>query len=556
MSKSIKVFFSSIYTAAKAAPLVVPAWITTVLCGVPGHLSAQTTEISKVVAYDGDASDLLGASISVSGNTMVAGAPLDDHGGGVDAGAAYVHVRWNATSWTSDWKLVASDGQPDDQFGTSVSMSGDAVIVGAPLADQGSGPDAGAAYVYVRSGATGWWTEQAKLVASDGQPLDQFGKSVSICGDTAIVGAWKDYGPSGWEEGSAYVFVRIGTTWTEQARLVASDPRSWSDFGYSVAICGDTAIVGAMGQEPSSGSGLRTGAAYVFVRTGTQWTEQAKLIASDGDDSDRFGASVSISHDTAVVGAEVDDHGGAIDSGSAYVFVRSGTTWAEQAKLAASDPQFGDWFGNSVAVSGDTAVVGAWYDDHAGGQDAGSAYVFVRSGTSWTLQRHLMASDATAWDNFGSSVALSGGTTVVGARYDDTTRGPNVGSAYVFDAEYCQLDLGFQGPGNAVASMCGDGLNAGKSSDYEIAGAPANAAGVLLISLEGFADAAVLGGTLVSFGGFVLQAPMLAGPAGDAAITFTGFGVPFDLVYQSVLLDPAAPKGLAFTGAILAQFGR
>ncbi len=219
--------------------------------------------------------------------------------------------------------------------------------------------------------------------------------------------------------------VAAGAT-TEQAKLTASDGAISDLFGYSVSISGDTAVVGADGDDDN---GTDSGSAYVFVRSGTTWSQQAKLTASDGAEGDLFGWSVSISGDTAVVGAHYDDDNG-LNSGSAYVFVRSGTTWTEEAKLTASDGAEDDFFGRSVSVSGDTAVVGAYGDDDYGSY-SGSAYVFVRSGTTWSEEAKLTASDGAAHDLFGISVSISGGTAVVGAHYDDDNAF-NSGSAYVY----------------------------------------------------------------------------------------------------------------------------
>ena len=210
--------------------------------------------------------------------------------------------------------------------------------------------------------------ESAKLLASDGAAGDVFGFEVAVSGDTAVVGAFRD-DDKGTESGSAYVFVRSGTTWTQQAKLLASDGAAGDEFGFSVAVSGDTAVVGAFRDDDK---GTESGSAYVFVRSGTTWTQQAKLLASDGRLFDIFGISIAVSGDTVVVGASFDDDNGSA-SGSAYVFARSGTTWTQQAKLLASDGAFFDTFGTSVAVSGDTAVVGAFRDDDKG-TDSGSAW--------------------------------------------------------------------------------------------------------------------------------------------------------------------------------------
>ena len=213
-------------------------------------------------------------------------------------------------------------------------------------------------------------TEQAKLTASDAAGGVLFGDSVAISGGTAVVDAYRD-DDGGNQSGSAYVFVRSGGTWSEQTKLMASDAAADDYFGWSVAISGDTVVVGA---RLDNDGGPFSGSAYVFVRSSGSWSQQAKLTASDAAAEDQFGYSVAVSGDTAVVGNRGDADGG-LDSGSAYVFVRSGTTWSQQAKLTASDAAADDFFGDSVAVSGDTAVVGAPWDDDAG-LNSGSAYVF------------------------------------------------------------------------------------------------------------------------------------------------------------------------------------
>ena len=209
-------------------------------------------------------------------------------------------------------------------------------------------------------------TEQTKLTASDAAADDLFGYSVSISGDYAIVGSYFD-DDAGSSSGSAYIFVRTGTTWSEQAKLTASDAAADDLFGYSVSISGDYAIVGA---ERNDDVGSNSGSAYIFVRTGTTWSEQAKLTASDAATNDNFGLRVSISGGYAIVGAYLNDDAGS-SSGSAYIFVRTGTTWSEQAKLTASDAATNDNFGISVSISGGFAIVGARKND-----DAGSAYIY------------------------------------------------------------------------------------------------------------------------------------------------------------------------------------
>lgn len=384
-------------------------------------------EQAKLTASDAATDDKFGISVALSGDTAVIGAWGDDTQAGVDAGAAYVFVR-SGTSWIQQAKLTASDAAAYDVFGYSVAVSGETAVVGALGDSHAGGTVAGSAYVFVRSGTS--WIQQAKLTASDAAASDNFGNSVALEGDTALVGTVWDDNAGGLDSGSAYVFVRSGTSWTQQAKLIASDAATNDLFGTSVALSGNTAVVGA--REDNHSGGTDAGSAYVFVRSGTSWTQQAKLTASDAATDDWFGVSVALSGDTAVVGTIGDDHSGGTNAASAYVFARSGTSWSEQAKLTASDAATDDGFGCSVALLGDTAVVGARGDSHAGGAIAGSAYVFVRSGTSWTQQAKITASDAAQYDVFGESVALSDDTAVVGADYDDHATVTNAGAAYVF----------------------------------------------------------------------------------------------------------------------------
>ena len=218
------------------------------------------------------------------------------------------------------------------------------------------------------------WTNEQKLTASDGATYDYFGNSVSIDGDYAVIGAWKD-GDNWSMFGSAYIFHKSGTTWTEQAKITALDGAAEDYFGYSVSISGDYAVIGAW---KDGDHGYWSGSAYIFHRSGTSWTQQIKLTAPDAAAGDWFGYSVSISEDYAVIGAHWDDDNGA-NSGSAYIFLRSGTTWTQQAKLTASDGAAEDEFGRSVSIDGDYVVVGACHDDDDG-TDSGSAYIFHRSG--------------------------------------------------------------------------------------------------------------------------------------------------------------------------------
>ena len=331
----------------------------------------------------------------------------------------------NPFTWSQQAKLTASDAAASDDFGASVAVSGDTAAVGAPF-DDDAGSSSGSAYVFVR-GST--WSQQAKLTASDAAVSDRFGKSIAVSGDTAAVGAPFD-DDAGSSSGSAYVFVRSGSTWSQQAKLTADDGAAFDEFGASVAVSGNTAVVGAPFDDDAGNS---SGSAYVFVRSGSTWIQQAKLTASDAAASDRFGTSIALSGDTVVVGANRADPEGKTNAGAAYVFVRSGSTWGQQAKLTAGDGAAFDRFGRSVAISGDTVVAGANRADLGATTDAGAAYVFVRSDSTWTQQAKLTASDVEDYDLFGRSTGISGDTIAVGSHFhkDDGTSA-FTGSVYVF----------------------------------------------------------------------------------------------------------------------------
>ncbi len=382
-------------------------------------------EQQKLTATNGSASDFFGDSVAISGDTAIVGAPGNNIGGNSRQGSANIFIRSGAT-WTQQQRLTAADGAADDLFGTSVAISGDTVVAGA-YCDIGGNADQGAAYVFVRNGST--WTQQQKLTASDGAAGANFTR-VAISGDTVVVGAFlHDIGGNA-DQGATYVFARTGATWTQQQKLTASDGATFDHFGVSVAISGDTAVVGAYKNDIDGNADQ--GAAYVFTRSGATWTQQQKLTASDGAADDYFANSVAISGDTAVVGAFLRNIGGNADQGAVYVFERNGATWIQQQRLTASDGNSNTvFFGRQVGISGDIVVVGM-------GGAIGSAYVFARSGEMWTERQKLTASDGSPFDTFGYSVDISGATVLVGALYDDIGANTAQGSAYVFACAACR----------------------------------------------------------------------------------------------------------------------
>jgi hypothetical protein len=321
---------------------IVPTCVVALL-SIP--VAENWTECGKLVAQDAGTLDAAGQSVSLFGNTALSGASWADAGTTSDAGAAYVFVR-NGDEWAEQFKLVASDAESNDLFGYSVSLSQDTAVVGAVYEGwyYPSGP--GSAYVFVRFGST--WIQHAKLEPVDGVPGDWFGVSVAVDGDTALVGA-KHHGNS---QGAAYVFVRSGSTWSQQAKLTASDGIHLDEFGVSVAIAENTAIIGAHFDDDV---GINCGAAYVFERVGSTWQQQVKLRGFGTGDGDRFGSAVALEGDTALVGA----CGTGTSAGSAYVFSRSGSAWSQADTLTARDAVAGGQFGMSVSLCGEMALVGS-----------------------------------------------------------------------------------------------------------------------------------------------------------------------------------------------------
>ncbi|NCC99775.1 MAG: BspA family leucine-rich repeat surface protein, partial [Bacteroidia bacterium] len=308
-------------------------------------------------------------------------------------------------------KITASDGAALDNFGKSVSISGNYAIVGA-CTDDDNGAYSGSAYIFEKSEA-GVWSQQAKITASDGAANDYFGQSVSISGNYAIVGAYLD-DDKGTDSGSAYIFERSEAgVWTQKAKMTASDGAAFDQFGNSVSISGNYAIVGAHADDDK---GTDSGSAYIFERSEAGvWSQKAKMTASDGAASDQFGNSVSISGNDAIVGAYMDSDNGTY-SGSAYIFERSEAgAWSQQAKITASDGAASDYFGNSVSISGNYAIVGAYKDDD-NFNGSGSAYIFERSEAGvWSQQAKITASDADYNKYFGSEVSICGNFALVGA---------------------------------------------------------------------------------------------------------------------------------------------
>ena len=384
-----------------------------------------------------------GRAVAASGDTVVVGALSE----GGESGAVYVYTR-NAGTWTQQAYLKADNADGADYFGHAVAISGDTLVVGAlgessnATGVNGGGANnsayqSGAAYVFTRSG--GVWTQQAYLKASNTDAEDFFGYSVAISGDTVVVGAYgEDSSASGIngnganngmpDAGAAYVFVRNAGTWSQEAYLKASNPLMNYRFGNAVSVSGDTVVIGSSGESSGStgvnsvpaGYSLSSGAAYVFTRSVGMWSQQAYLKASNTG-SDSFGMSVAVDGDTVIVGAHNEAsnatgvNGNQTDNsvagaGAAYVFTRAESTWSQQAYLKEDDTAINRYFGTSAAVSGDTAVIGSY----------GGPKVFTRSGGMWAQHANFTGNNTEANERFGYAVSISGDTVMVGADLEDS----------------------------------------------------------------------------------------------------------------------------------------
>ena len=430
-----------------------------------------------------DASDRFGYAVAVSGDTMVVGAsqadlstPFPDV---AQAGSAYVFVR-NGNDWELQAQLAASNPDQYDNFGWSVAIDGDTVVVGAPN-ERGNGTggeeddslsSAGAAYVFERNGTT--WAKQAYLKATLPAEDSYFGHAVAIDEGTIVVGAYREdleESLTNQNAGAAYVFVKDSSGWAFQDRLYASNAEAWDYFGYSVAIDGNAVVVGAYGEDGNGSGGEAdnsqsfSGAAYFFwwnKNTG-KWSQKAYLKASNAEENDYFGRSVGVSGFTVVVGADGEDGNGTDgeednntgSAGAVYVYEYISANWVQQAYLKASNAGELDVFGKSVAISGDRIVIGASGESSNGsgpGNDdesgAGAAYVFDRDEAAWIQQAFLKASNAEEEDYFGFAVDLHTSTIVVGAYSEDSdgthpenNEAENAGAAYVYKNHLNYLPL-------------------------------------------------------------------------------------------------------------------
>ncbi len=408
-----------------------------------------TTEDQHLTASDGELGDRFGFSVAIDGDTIVIGAPGDFFDS--NEGAAYVFTRTD-DAWIETQTLTASDGQDFDHFGNSVAIEGDTIVVGASSGE-------GAAYIFTRADNT--WTETQQLTPPDGQDFGGFASSVAIDGDTIVIGAPFSDSPDTRRTGAATVFTRADAIWSQTQVLASSDGQQIDWFGFSVAIDGDTIVIGAPnadtglnGERISPGDGgtdrSDEGAAYIYTNTNNTWTEQQKLIASDGQVKDFFGSALAIDGDTVVIGATGFFEFSSSDSGAAYIFTRNDNTWTQTQRLSTNDSGF-TLFGFSVAIDSDTAIVGALFTPTTENVRQAS-YVYERTEGTWN-EVQVVASDQTVLGDFPSQLmAIDGDTLVVGSPntvgLDDTdvnerfgNGGGGIGAADVFELDLPQPQI-------------------------------------------------------------------------------------------------------------------
>ena len=397
--------------------------ILLVLIGLVFALDVHAYQELKLLASDGADSDYFGRSVDIYKDTIVVGSFQADNNGD-DSGSVYVYTR-NGSNWIET--ELPANAASGEGFGFSVAIYGDTLAVGAPGGN--------AVYVYTHNGSV--WSLQQKLT----KPGGAFGISVDIYKSTLIVGCdSEDTDGDGDGDGAAYIYTRSGNTWTSQKRLTFFDPshplQYSQHYGYSVAIEGNTVVVGAYRYTANS-SLLYAGSAYVYRGSGSNWAIEGNLGALAGADleaSDFFGRSVDIHNDTILVGANRD--GGSVSVGAAYVFERNSVTWSKQQKIFASNAgSGGKFFGCSVSLLSDRAIIGA-YEDVIGSIAPGATHVFTRNGSTWTEDgSFLTAGDAAMGDRFGGSVAQSESFVIVGSYRDDNENGGDAGAVYVYGCE-------------------------------------------------------------------------------------------------------------------------
>ena len=380
----------------------------TSLCAVLAFVSVGSFAAQDfILAKDGKAEDYFGFSAAIDSGTLLVGAYKADVDGVMDAGAAYVYV-FGENGWYQQAKLVAEPLFADDTLGGKVALKNDIAVLGAMRRDE-RGKDSGAVVCFERQSNN--WQQTQIFIAPDTKPGDAFGQSLSLTDKHLVVGAPRN-DALGKDSGAAYIYERENGKWRYQTKITANDGAGGDLFGISVAIDGNTVLVGADLHDEKAEN---AGAVYVYVLDNNQWKQEAKLMASDGDKTDIFGVRVAISNNTALISARRDDiEGVGIDAGSAYIFERKGQTWKEKIKLTSPDGKADDRFGRGVALSENTAIVSAMNHD-SNGVDTGALYVYKREPSGWRYRSKITANVSLPKDRFGWNVGLSNDKAVITA---------------------------------------------------------------------------------------------------------------------------------------------
>ena len=461
-----------------------------------GNRSNAYTKISHLYPYStfyGDAgSDWLGYNVAISGDGKVitATAIMDDSGATTDTGSVYVFTQNSLGEWNPVQRLYASDAATNDRFGgeqtqdytkaLGISTDGSVFVVGAFRDDDTAG-DSGSAYIFEKSGST--WSQVQKIVASDAALNDHFGMGVCISGNGACIAVGAPFDDTTNNQGAAYIFEKVGSTWIQTQKLVQSDTLANTLFGTKLALSDDgtTLAVAAAHHDNPTGSSTQTdaGAAYIFdkAQNGT-WSQTQKIYPSDGAANEHFGYGIDISGDGTVVavgqssadGVNVGQSG----LGAVYVYVKSSGAWSatQTQKIVSTDNASGDAFGHDVALSqnGDRLLVGAPRDDDTQ-TDNGAIYIFDRTNGVWTqtTKHHAVATHGvTNYDGFGTSVSISGDGKVYigGHQYQDVMVGSSdQGGVYVYDEKFyidktahLKLNRNFLAPNPIMFSVAHKGL--------------------------------------------------------------------------------------------------
>jgi LPXTG-site transpeptidase (sortase) family protein len=425
-TRSLKRIYAILIALALILTTAAPAGLAASPAASSGIPTLGVVQQWSLSAPNAGYQDQFGYAVAIDGNTAVVGARNADpdlgSGPVQDAGAAYVY-SYNGKTWVLDATLTAKDAAPGDTFGVSVAINAGRIVVGATgvdLEDPNNKDkelkDAGAAYIFARSGAS--WVQQARLTAADYAEDDAFGSAVAVYQNTAVVAASTKILPPLVNVGAVYVFQNGGgKEWGQQAKLLPADPFLGDYFGSSVAIYGNRIAIGAVQTNPIGENG--PGKAYIFRRDGQTWTAEARLQAQGGRSGDTFGNAIALYNDTVVVGAQHADPnlgaGRVTSAGSAYVFQRVGKDWEENATLNAADGLVFDQFGRSVGIYGNVIVVGADGATQAGNSGSGAVYVFQKDKDGWSLQTRAVTDPTSEGDLFGRSVSISRDWFVAGA---------------------------------------------------------------------------------------------------------------------------------------------